>query len=88
MCIATEEITMPNDRSQLYAVRALRDRLEAGALSRLVRCDARDMLCDALTKGAFRGVLHGGLDDFDRRHLLVHGRGDRFRGKPQGGPRF
>ncbi len=50
--VTAEEISVPNDRSQLYAVRALRDRLECGSLSRLLRCDTRDMLCDALTKGS------------------------------------
>eukprot|EP00959_Pyramimonas_sp_CCMP1952_P313118 6554104-Pyramimonas_sp.AAC.1 len=49
--IIAEEIAMPNDRSQLYAVRAMRDRLECGSLTALLMCDTRDMLCDAFTKG-------------------------------------
>eukprot|EP00959_Pyramimonas_sp_CCMP1952_P023671 497439-Pyramimonas_sp.AAC.1 len=56
--ITAEEIAMPNDRSQLYAVRAMRDRLDCGSLTGLLRCDTRDMLCDALTKGAVaRGAI-------------------------------
>jgi len=50
--ITAEEVSVPNDKSQLYAVRAMRDRLDCVALTRLLRCDTRDMLCDALTKGS------------------------------------
>ena len=30
----------------------MRDRLECGSITALVRCDTRDMLCDAVTKGS------------------------------------
>eukprot|EP00959_Pyramimonas_sp_CCMP1952_P085570 1790062-Pyramimonas_sp.AAC.1 len=56
--VTAEEIAIPNDRSQLYAARAMGGRLDCGSLAGLLRCDTRDMLCDALTKGAVaRGAM-------------------------------
>ena len=50
--ITAAGITVPNDKSELLAVRTLRDRLDCGLVTRLLRCDTRYMLCDALTKGS------------------------------------
>ena len=50
--VTASEVKQPNERSLLYAVRALRDRLDAGSVARLHRCDTRDMLADCLTKGS------------------------------------
>ena len=44
--VTASDIKIPNERSLLYAVRAVRDRLEAGGIKRLHRCDTRDMLAD------------------------------------------
>ena len=49
--VTAGEVKIPNERSLIYAVRALRDRLDAGGISSIHRCDTRDMLADALTKG-------------------------------------
>ena len=49
--VTAAEVKQPNEKSLLYAVRSLRDRLDSGAVKRLHRCDTRDMLADALTKG-------------------------------------
>lgn len=58
--ITAEQVKPPNERSLLYAVRALRDRLDCGAIAWLHRCDTRDMLRDALTKGSIcsRPMVH------------------------------
>jgi len=50
--VTAAEIKVPNERSLLYAVRAVRDRLESRSIRRMHRCDTRDMLADALTKGS------------------------------------
>ena len=45
------EISVPNEKSMLFAVRAVNDYILNG-LIRVHRVDTRDMLADALTKGS------------------------------------
>ena len=49
--VTASEVQVPSEKSLMCAVRALRGRLESGALTALHRCGTRGMLCDALTKG-------------------------------------
>ena len=49
--VTATEISVPNEKSMLFAVRAVSDYLRNG-LIRLHRVDTRDMLADALTKGS------------------------------------
>ena len=49
--VTATEISVPNEKSMLFAVRAVNDYLKNG-LIRVHRVDTRDMLADALTKGS------------------------------------
>ena len=43
---------VPSEPNLFYVLQALRDRLDARALSGLWWIDTRDMVCDAMTKGS------------------------------------
>ena len=49
--VTAQVVQVPIEKSLLYTVKVLRDHLEAGRLTCIHRCDTRDMLSDALTKG-------------------------------------
>eukprot|EP00971_Amphidinium_carterae_P299790 5956413-Amphidinium_carterae.1 len=50
--IAAPTLAIPNEKQLLYALRAMVDHVVSKRVSRLHRIDTRDMVCDALTKGA------------------------------------
>ena len=49
--IVASEISVPNERTMLFGVKAVRDYLDTRKITALHRVDTRDMLADALTKG-------------------------------------
>ena len=49
--IVASEIAVPNERTMLFGVKAVRDYLDTKKITALHRVDTRDMLADALTKG-------------------------------------
>ncbi len=49
--VTATEISVPNEKSMLFAVRAVNDYIK-NSLIRVHRVDTRDMLADALTKGS------------------------------------
>ena len=57
--IAANPIKTPAERSLLIQLQWLKELLERGIISRVVWCDTRDMVADALTKGSIsRDALH------------------------------
>eukprot|EP00974_Lingulodinium_polyedra_P087993 8532846-Lingulodinium_polyedra.AAC.1 len=50
--VSAEVIATPNERQLLYPLRGLREHLDATRVIRIHPIDTRDMLADALTKGA------------------------------------
>ena len=49
--IVASEIAVPNERTMLFGVKAVRDYLDTKKITALHRIDTRDMLADGLTKG-------------------------------------
>ena len=49
--IVASEISVPNERTMLFGVKAVRDYLDTKKITALHRVDTRDMLADGLTKG-------------------------------------
>ena len=49
--VVASEISVPNERTMLFGVKAVRDYLDTRKITALHRVDTRDMLADALTKG-------------------------------------
>ena len=45
------EVKTPSEPHLLYLLKALRDRLDSRSIDALWWLDARDMICDAMTKG-------------------------------------
>ena len=79
VAVTASEVQVPNEKSSLHAVRALRDRLESGALTALHRCDTRDMLCDALTKGGIARKALVQAFDLGRWRMLIAEQVHRWR---------
>ena len=61
--VTASNVKTPAELSLVVHIRRVRSLLDSGVLSKIVRADTRDMLADAMTKGAVdREAIHAAMD--------------------------